>query len=110
PFQLLNEYGPTENTCTSTAGVVAPLGHAEGLPAIGTPIAGTVANSLHRWIQRTPCGPARELLPGGSGAARGYMGRSDLTAERFLPDTFATALGSRLYVSGDSVRRLADGD
>ena len=110
PFQLLNEYGPTENTCTSTAGVVAPLGHAEGLPAIGTPIAGTVANILDRWMQPTPCGTGGELLLGGAGVARGYLGRPDLTAERFLPDPFATTPGSRLYVSGDSVRRLADGD
>ena len=110
PFRLLNEYGPTENTATSTAGVVAPLGHAEGLPAIGSPIAGTVAHILDPWMQPTPFGTGGELLLGGAGVARGYLGRPDLTAERFLPDPFAAKPGSRLYASGDSVRRLADGD
>ena len=110
PFRLLNEYGPTENTATSTAGVVAPLGHAEGLPAIGSPIAGTVAHILDPWMQPRPFGTGGELLLGGAGVARGYLGRPDLTAERFLPDPFAAEPGSRLYASGDSVRRLADGD
>ena len=110
PFRLLNEYGPTENTATSTAGVVAPLGHAEGLPAIGSPIAGTVAHILDPWMQPRPFGTGGELLLGGAGVARGYLGRPDLTAERFLPDPFAAEPGSRLYASGDSVRRLPDGD
>jgi amino acid adenylation domain-containing protein len=110
PFRVLNEYGPTENTCTSTAGVVAPLGDAEGLPAIGSPIAGTTAHILDRWMRPAPFGAGGELLLGGAGVARGYLGRPDLTAERFVPDPFAAKPGSRMYASGDGVRRLADGD
>jgi acyl carrier protein len=110
PFRVLNEYGPTENTATSTAGVVAPLGHAEGLPAIGSPIAGTTAHILDRWMRPVPFGAGGELLLGGAGVARGYLGRPDLTAERFVPDPFAAKPGSRMYASGDGVRRLADGD
>jgi amino acid adenylation domain-containing protein len=110
PFRLLNEYGPTENTATSTAAEVAPLGQAEGLPPIGGPIAGTTAHVLDTGMQPRPVGARGELLLGGAGVARGYLGRPDLTAERFLPDPFAAEPGCRLYVSGDSVRRLADGE
>ena len=53
PFRLLNEYGPTENTATSTAGVVAPVGQAEGLPPIGGPIAGTTAHIVDAAMQPT---------------------------------------------------------
>jgi len=80
------------------------------LPAIGSPIAGTVSHILDPWMQPRPFGTGGELLLGGAGVARGYLGRPDLTAERFLPDPFAAKPGSRLYASGDSVRRLADGD
>lgn len=110
PFRLLNEYGPTENTATSTAGEVAPRGRAEGLPRIGGPIAGTTAHVLGAGMQPPPVGVEGELLLGGAGVARGYLGRPDLTAERFLPDPLAGEPGSRLYASGDSVRRLADGE
>src|SRR5207302_8628504 len=95
PFRLLNEYGPTENTATSTAGEVAPLGEAEGLPPIGGPIAGTTAHVLDAAMQRRPVGSGGELLLGGAGVTRGYLGRPDLTAERFLPDPFAAEPGSR---------------
>ena len=106
---MLNEYGPTENTATSTAGEVAPRDQAEGLPPIGSPIAGTTAHVVDPGLQLRPPGAAGELLLGGAGVARGYLGRPDLTAERFLPDPFADEPGSRLYASGDNVRRLADG-
>ena len=110
PFRLLNEYGPTENTATSTAGVVAPVGQGEGPPPIGGPIAGTTAHVVDAAMQPRPVGATGALLLGGAGVVRGYLGRPDLTAERFLPDPFATEPGSRLYVSGDSVRRRADGE
>ena len=61
-------------------------------------------------MQPRPVGATGALLLGGAGVVRGYLGRPDLTAERFLPDPFATEPGSRLYVSGDSVRRRADGE
>jgi acyl-coenzyme A synthetase/AMP-(fatty) acid ligase len=110
PFRLLNEYGPTENTATSTAGEVLPLGRAGGPPSIGRPIDGTTARVLDAALLSRPVGVAGQLLLGGAGVARGYLGRPDLTAERFLPDPYAAEPGSRMYVSGDSVRRLADGE
>src|SRR5205823_6122215 len=70
---------------------------------------GTTAHVLDAAMQRRPVGSGGELLLGGAGVTRGYLGRPDLTAERFLPDPFAAEPGSRLYASGDSVRRLADG-
>lgn len=110
-FRLLNEYGPTENTATSTAGEVSPATdeNSEGLPGIGSPIAGTTAYVTDRWLMPKGVGVPGQLLLGGHGVTRGYLGRPDLTAERFLPDPFSEAPGSRMYVSGDLVRRRADG-
>ena len=110
-FRLLNEYGPTENTATSTAGEVSPArdGNGEGLPGIGGPIAGTSAYVTDRWLTPNGIGAPGQLLLGGRGVTRGYLGRPDLTAERFLPDPFADVPGSRMYVSGDLVRRRPDG-
>jgi amino acid adenylation domain-containing protein len=105
PFALVNNYGPTECTVVATSGVVEPDPHAEGLPAIGWPIANATAHVLDE-ANRPVAGDAEgELCIGGAGVARGYRNRPDLTAQRFVsgPD------GTRLYRTGDRVRRLADG-
>jgi amino acid adenylation domain-containing protein len=107
PFALVNHYGPTECTVVTTAGAVAPQGWRA--PDIGVPIAHARAHLLDRALQPVPVGVPGELCVAGPGLARGYRGRSALTAERFVPDPFALRHGERLYRTGDLARRLPDG-
>ncbi len=115
PFRLVNHYGPTESTVVTTAGEVAAGAAAEAAPPIGRPIANLRAVVLGRWLERLPVGVPGELYVGGAGLARGYLRRPELTAERFVPDPCARAdtpgedLGTRLYRTGDVVRRRPDG-
>ncbi|HYX23921.1 MAG TPA: amino acid adenylation domain-containing protein, partial [Thermoanaerobaculia bacterium] len=101
-----NVYGPTECTVDDTAALLAP-----GVPAsrIGRPLSQVVLHVADREGRLVPLGVPGELYIGGAGVARGYLGRPDLTAERFIPDPFGNAPGARLYRTGDLVRRLPDG-
>ncbi|HXO42724.1 MAG TPA: amino acid adenylation domain-containing protein, partial [Thermoanaerobaculia bacterium] len=137
--RLVNGYGPTENTtftcCHRMSAVLAPAaaGGAEAPVPIGRPIAGTVVEVWDRRGERVPVGVPGELMAGGEGLARGYLGRPELTAERFVPDPAAAARGeaegcsdrsggpgarlsdrngapgARLYRTGDLARWRADG-
>ncbi|HLW48923.1 MAG TPA: amino acid adenylation domain-containing protein [bacterium] len=105
--EVVNLYGPTEGNVDTywVAGAHVP---GEFVP-IGRPIANTEAYVLDAHLQPAPIGVPGELYVGGAGLARGYLGRPDLTAERFIRHPFSTDPDARLYKTGDRGRRLPDG-
>lgn len=109
PFQLVNNYGPTECTVVATSGIVAPDASPAILPPIGKPIEHTEIHLLDERRQPMPAGTPGEIFVGGAGVARGYHRRPDLTTERFIPDPFSARPGARLYRTGDLGRLLPDG-
>ena len=108
--RLFNEYGPTETHATTAFPLAGPAASWPPLPPIGRPIANHRALLLDRGLRPVPPGVAGELCVGGAGLARGYLGRPDLTAERFVPDPAGGEPGARLYRTGDLARWLANGD
>ena len=108
-LRVFNHYGPTETTVGALcqdAAAADPL-RARTLP-VGTPLAAVVARVLDAYLNPVGRGVSGELYLGGPGVTQGYAGRPGLTAERYVPDPFG-APGTRLYRSGDRVRRLDDG-
>ncbi|WP_330286293.1 amino acid adenylation domain-containing protein [Streptomyces sp. NBC_00576] len=105
---MFNAYGPTEATTNSTLGLCDPDIPSGSVVPIGIPDPGTRAYVLDARLKPVPAGIPGELYLGGAGLARGYLGRPDLTAERFVADPFG-APGERLYRAGDLVRWQADG-
>nr|WP_253903091.1 non-ribosomal peptide synthetase [Corallococcus exiguus] len=106
---LINGYGPTENTTFSTTLTLRPDTRVEGTVSIGRPISNATAYVLDARLRPVPVGVPGELFVGGDGLAWGYLHRSDLTAERFIPHPFATLPGQRLYRTGDKARWRSDG-
>ena len=102
-----NMYGPTETTVTSA---LAEVSVGEGEVPIGVPVDNNRLYVLDANLQLVPIGVPGELVIGGTGVARGYLGRPELTADRFVVDPFRSEPGARMYRTGDLVRRLAGGD
>jgi len=104
--RLVNAYGPTEVTIWATGEICLPEG---GAPAIGRPIPHVGVHVVDEALHPVPLGVPGELCIGGVGVARGYLGLPERTAERFVPDPYASTAGSRLYRTGDLGRYRADG-
>jgi len=110
PFRVFNNYGPTENTVVTTAGLVV-LGQGGSIaPPIGKPISNTKVYILDRNLQPVPIGVTGELYIGGDGLATGYHNRPELTAEKFIPNPFNNSKTTKLYKTGDLARYLPDGN
>lgn len=109
--RVVNEYGPTE----TTVGVIAASAELEkecfniAEAPIGCPRAGVSAYVLDQSLTAVPAWVPGDLYIGGNHVGRGYIGATDLTAERFLPDLFQSVSGARMYMTGDCARYRADG-
>lgn len=106
--EVVNHYGPTESTVVATSATVEK--GETGLPPIGRPISNIRVYVLDEQMRLAPVGVTGELYIGGAGLARGYAGRPDLTAERFVPDVLSQEPGARLYRTGDHCRRNSRGE
>jgi amino acid adenylation domain-containing protein len=103
--RVFDLYGPTEDTVYSTFA----LRSERGVATIGRPIAGTQVHLLDAALNPVPAGIPGEMHIAGSGLARGYLARPELTAEKFIPNPFDNKPGARLYKTGDLARYHVDG-
>ncbi|MET7641787.1 amino acid adenylation domain-containing protein [Streptomyces sp. NPDC005438] len=102
---LWNMYGPSEATIYALGTRVV-----DDTITIGRPIANTEVHILDAEDRPVPPGVPGELCIGGTGLARGYVNRPELTEKQFVPNPFPSDLADRLYRTGDLVRRRVDGD
>ena len=110
PRHLVNGYGPTEGTTFTTSYDVQEVDRDAWTTPIGRPLSNTEVWILDQHSQMVPVGVVGELCIGGDGLARGYLGRPELTAEKFVPHPFSRTPGARLYKTGDLARYLPDGN
>ena len=109
--QLVNMYGITETTVHVT---YRPLSAADVRRIAGSVIGGPIPDLqvyvLDQHLEPVPIGVSGEMYVSGAGVARGYLNHAELTAERFIPNPFASEVGTRLYKTGDLARYRPDGD
>jgi amino acid adenylation domain-containing protein len=113
PFDVVNNYGPTECTVVATSSVIKP--GTTGAPRIGRPIAGASVYLLNENGEPVPDGSTGEIYIGGGGVGRGYRNLPESAERSFLPDRFAGAPvagapGARMYRTGDRGVRRPDGE
>ncbi len=115
--QLINGYGPTENTTFSCCYPIENSKQVTNSIPIGKPIANTQVYILDKYLQPVPIGVPGELCIGGDGLARGYLNRPELTEEKFIPNPFSNSKftrqnlkSDRLYKTGDLARYLPNGN
>lgn len=110
---LMNAYGPTEATITSSTFYIDDVENLEATGGryvpIGRPTSNIQIHILDPYLNPVPVGVAGELHIAGIGLARGYLNRPDLTAEKFIPNPFSQQAGARMYKTGDLARYLPDG-
>ncbi|RBL90699.1 non-ribosomal peptide synthetase [Chitinophaga flava] len=105
-YQLVNNYGPTENTVVTSSYVLPADGSTQ--PSIGRAVSNTRIYITDTALRPVPVGVAGELCVSGSQLSRGYLGQPELTAEKFVAHPFRA--GERLYRTGDLARWLPDGN
>lgn len=107
---LQNQYGPSESHVVTAFSLELNANDWMALPPIGRPISNTQIYLMDADLQLLPCGVPGELYIGGANLARGYFGKADLTAEKFIPDSCGNHEGARLYRTGDNAKYLRDGN
>lgn len=107
---LHNHYGPSESHVITAFVLEGDPQSWMSLPPIGRAIANTRLYILNNHLQPVPIGVPGELYIEVGDAIRGYLNRSDLTTEKFIPNLFDPSSTSRLYKTGDLVCYLEDGN
>ncbi|HET8797069.1 MAG TPA: amino acid adenylation domain-containing protein, partial [Thermoanaerobaculia bacterium] len=107
--RLHNHYGPTESHVVTALAQTSERNDWQELPPIGRPIANCAIYVLDARREPVPIGVRGEIYIGGTGVARGYLDRPELTAARFLRDPFSASADARMYRTGDVGRWLPDG-
>ena len=108
PPRLVNMYGTTETTVHASLREIVAADVEDPVSPIGVPLAHLGFFVLDRWLRPVPVGVVGELYVAGAGLASGYVGRSALTASRFVACPFG-GTGLRMYRTGDLVWWGADG-
>jgi amino acid adenylation domain-containing protein len=108
PFEVINNYGPTECTVVATSTVIKAGG--TGIPPIGRPIAGATVYLLNEFGQQVPKDSEGEIYIGGDGVGKGYRNLPVMTQEYFLADPFAESPTARMYRTGDRGIQREDGE
>jgi amino acid adenylation domain-containing protein len=105
-IRLINAYGPSETTIGSSVQLI--LSEKQHI-SIGKPLPNTVQYIVNSDLELVPVGVSGELIIGGVGVAKGYLGRPDLTDEKFIPNHFLND-GTTMYKTGDICRWLENGE